>query len=336
MPNYATTSGPLLLGYLFNWGLFGVLSVQVYFYYLAFPRDRRMKKLLVAGIYLLELAQTILMTHDAFGTYAIHYGDVSFLYNLQLLPFSIPFLSALVSCAVQMHYGYLLRILSGSRILGLTVAFFAFIQVTAALVQAAQDIVIDKFPLSSKSFASETVWLSGSVICDLIIAFAMTYILMRKDTGFPATHALISKLVRIVVETGCLTAVTTIVTLVLFITVPDKGYYPCLTMVLAKLYSNSLLAILNSRIRIEGVHSHPSVQMAAGSSLDFYGRNTAGHRAALPFAGAMEVGPHIVDVHNQRHTETWDASDDMHIIPIFRTRSKVSTVQDQDSVLTKA
>lgn len=164
------------------------------FYFLAFPRDRRVTKSLVSGIYILELAQTVLLTHDAFGTYAVHYGDDSFLNNMQLIPLSVPIFSGLglsflfvssaganmciaVSCAVQMHYGYLLRMLSGSRLLGLTVAFvscsfclwrrkrelieysqFSVIQCSAAFVQGVQAFIInDISALATKAFASETV-----------------------------------------------------------------------------------------------------------------------------------------------------------------------------------
>ena len=89
-----------------------------------------------------------------------------------------------------MHYGNLLRILSGSKVLGSTVAIvsrplsciarFSFtksiqlslIQVSAALVQAGQTIAIkDRFPLSRKSFVSETVrketLFSGDICADL-------------------------------------------------------------------------------------------------------------------------------------------------------------------------
>ena len=153
-----------MLGYLFNWGLLGVLSVQVCeselayvfseerhtqrlsqdFYCVAFPGDRRFTKSLVAGVYILELTQTIMLTHDAFGTYAIHFDDIPFLDTIQLLPLSVPIFSGLgshipkrfvsfiaahsiaVSFIVQMYYGYLLRMLSGSRLLGLMVCFVSF------------------------------------------------------------------------------------------------------------------------------------------------------------------------------------------------------------------
>lgn len=114
--------------------------------------------------------------------------------------------------------------------------------------------------------------------------------------------------------------------MVLFISFRDKPYFTCLALALAGLYSNSLLAILNSRIRIEGVHTHPSVQMTAGSSLAFYAQDATSRRMQLPYASvvgrtvdASNTGTHVFDVRIHRHTETWTATDD--IIPIDGTVS---------------
>ncbi|KLO12207.1 hypothetical protein SCHPADRAFT_941394 [Schizopora paradoxa] len=338
---YLRSSGPLLLGYLFNWGLFGVLSVQVYFYHLGFPKDRRSTKIVVAGIYILELTQTILMTRDAFDTYAIHYGDASFLNNIQLLSLSIPIFSGLISCAVQMHYGYMMRMLSGSRLLGLTVAFFSIIQCSAAIVQGVQDFCINELTeLSTRAFASETVWLAGSAICDLIIAFGMTFILLRKDTKLPTTHALITKLVRIIVETGCLTAISATTQMALFIIIRDKPYFACLALALAKLYSNSLLAILNSRIHIEGVHADSTIPMTPRSGIAFARQSTTERHMDIPYASTIgrtfdETIPHVVDVRVHRCMETWPVPDDMNLM--VDTKSKGSTMtQNLDSTLNEA
>ncbi|KLO12211.1 hypothetical protein SCHPADRAFT_905326 [Schizopora paradoxa] len=339
--NTAPLSGPLLLGYLFNWGLFGVLSVQVYYYHLAFSRDHRWTKITVAGVYILELAQTILVTHDAFDTYAIHFGDISALDNVGLLPLSVPIFSGLVSCVVQLHYGNMLRVLSGSRLLGLAVASLSILQCIAAIVMGAQIFHINELSALSMKFSpSPTVWLVGSAACDLIIAFGMTFILLRKDTKLPATHALITKLVRIIVETGCLTAVTATVQLILSICIRDKPYFLCLALALAKVYSNSLLAILNSRIRIEGVHPGSVAQMGPGSGISFAGQNTIERRLELPYASNGTMGrivdntvPHIVDVRVCRCRETWPVSDDKDMIPM----SDMNSVNlDSESISSKA
>ena len=123
-------------------------------------------------------------------------------------------------------------------------------------------------------------------------------------------------------------AFTATIQMALFISLPDKPYFTCIGLALAKLYSNSLLAILNSRIRIEGVHTNSTAQMTAGSSLAFYGQSAASRRTALPYASAIRKddnnGPHIVDVRIQHHTETWTAADDM--IPMDDTVSSYSVI----------
>jgi len=157
----------------------------------------------------------------------------------------------------------------------------------------------------------------------------MTYVLLQKDTRLPATHAFITKFVRVIVETGCLTAISAIIQLALFIWLPDKPYFTCIGLALAKLYSNSLLAILNSRIRLEGSHNAPSAQVVRGSSLAFYERG--GRRTALPYAREDENTTHVVDVRIQQHTETWIETDD---IPMNDTESKMSPApRDLDSCL---
>jgi hypothetical protein len=44
-------------------------------YYLAFPKDARSIKILVTVVYLIETAQTMLITSDCFNTYARNFGN---------------------------------------------------------------------------------------------------------------------------------------------------------------------------------------------------------------------------------------------------------------------
>jgi hypothetical protein len=53
-------TAPLLFGTIFNWALFGVLTIQVYIYNLNFSEDKRLIKVLVYSTYALEVFQTAL------------------------------------------------------------------------------------------------------------------------------------------------------------------------------------------------------------------------------------------------------------------------------------
>jgi len=207
-PNITSIAGPMFIGCVLNWGLYGVLSVQVYMYYLSFPNDRWIPKALVYTLYLIETAQVIIVTNDSFDTYARGFGNLDSLASVKLEWLAVPVLCGIVSCAVQLYYAYRLLLLSGSRLLASTISVIAIVQGIAGVVSGARACILKSFTvLASDKFMTSavTVWSAGSAMVDVIIALAMTIVLSRKDTGLPNTHEIVSKIIRMVVETGCLT-----------------------------------------------------------------------------------------------------------------------------------
>ncbi|KAF8876181.1 hypothetical protein BD779DRAFT_1629596 [Infundibulicybe gibba] len=248
-----SSAGPLLLGYLFNWGLYGVLSVQVYLYYLAFPKDRLPTKCLVLGLYLVETLQTILVTHDAFTTFARDFGDLPSLNVAQLEGLSTPMLSGIVSCTVQLFFTYRIYLLSKSKLLASVLCLIALMQGSAGIATGVKTLQIDDWTkIQLEAFVSCTVWLVGAAVCDIMIAISMVYYLSRSDTGFSSTHVLISRLIRLTIETGSMTAIVATIDIALFLGFPHNNYHTTPALLLAKLYSNTLIVTFNSRLRITG------------------------------------------------------------------------------------
>ncbi|KIM49806.1 hypothetical protein M413DRAFT_21944 [Hebeloma cylindrosporum] len=87
--------GPQILTVLLNSGLLGVLSVQVYLYYLAFPNDRSYMKCLVYGIYFLEFVQSVFIVEAGFQTFVNGFGDFEVLNQIKTQWLSIPVLTAI-------------------------------------------------------------------------------------------------------------------------------------------------------------------------------------------------------------------------------------------------
>ena len=68
-------------------------------YYIAFPKDKRLPKAIVATVYTLETLQIILSTRDAFRNFGTGWGSMSELDSVGWLWFSVPVLGALsMSC----------------------------------------------------------------------------------------------------------------------------------------------------------------------------------------------------------------------------------------------
>ncbi|KAK0480963.1 hypothetical protein EDD18DRAFT_1113404 [Armillaria luteobubalina] len=243
-----------IIGCLLNWGLFGILSVQLYLYYLAFPDDRRFTKYLVYCIYVIEFVQTVLNAHDVFAMFGYGFGDLDTLTGMNDNWFSIPIMSAIVACIGQVFYAYRIFILSKSRIILILVICVSLTSSVAAVIlgvhtfQAAN--VTEMNNRNSQIVAG--IWCGASALCDILIAICMTYYLLRSTTNFRRTRVLVTKIICLTIETGSMTAVVALLSFFLLIASPQKSFYITPSVLMPRLYANTVYIVLNSRIRIIG------------------------------------------------------------------------------------
>ncbi|KAK0480978.1 hypothetical protein EDD18DRAFT_1337096 [Armillaria luteobubalina] len=250
----AELSGPYIVAGLLNWGLFGTLSVQLYLYYLAFPNDRRSLKYLVYGIYVTEFMQTMFVAHDMFAMYGYGFGDLDALTKMNFLWITVPIMSAIVSCVGQIFYAYRIFVLSKSRIIPISIICVSLTSSVAAMitgVYAFEASTVLKLGDRKTSIAIG-IWCGASALCDILIAICMTYYLMRRNTGFHRTRVLVTKIIRLTIETGSVTAIVTLLTFILFIGFPGHTYHSAPALLVPKLYANAIYMVLNSRFQIIG------------------------------------------------------------------------------------
>ncbi|KIM49810.1 hypothetical protein M413DRAFT_21947 [Hebeloma cylindrosporum] len=281
-------SGPQFLSGLLNSGLLGVLSVQVYLYYLAFGNDRASLKCLVYGIYILEIAQSVLVIESGFRTFVVGFGDVEGFNRVRTLWLSVPTMTAIGEFSrranpdsnvhrgtffVQGYYAHRISILGQSKKVAGTIIALSFIQLgggipvgvhsqqkkylqtTDMLALQAVSLGVRTTPLQICSRISvnttSQLWLIGSVLCDIIIAVCMIYYLSRCDTTVKQTKMVLKKVIRLTIETGSLTAVIGIMCFVLS-SIPAIPYYYQFPMgIIGKVYANSMLVLINSRMVLD-------------------------------------------------------------------------------------
>ncbi|KAJ6528750.1 hypothetical protein DFH09DRAFT_1371166 [Mycena vulgaris] len=247
-------SGPLLIGAFLNWGLFGTLSVQVYLYYQAFPNDRRITKCLVYILFSFGVVETILITYDAFATFGYGFGDVSAVTKLRLKWLTIPGIGGLVAFIGQSFYAYRIYLLSKSWFIPVFILALSLVSVVAAFLGSASGLEAQHVTglTTAKNTAIAGVWLVSSCATDIIIAGCMAYYLSTVDSAYQQTRAFLSKLIRLTIETGSVTALATLTTLALFFAFPNRIYNFVPALMIPTLYTNTVLAVLNARIRIVG------------------------------------------------------------------------------------
>ncbi|KAF4611507.1 hypothetical protein D9613_003876 [Agrocybe pediades] len=243
--------GPPLIGAVLHLVLFGVLSTQVYLYFLVFPSDAMPIRLLVFGIYILEVTQSLFLIHDMFHIFASGFGNLLIFDQVGTRWFSVPVLTSIVAFVAQTFYAYRLRIIAQSKILASVILLLAFVQLCGGLVIAVQfknAVLVTQF-LGKKVYGTTGIWNGASAACDVLIAVAMTVYLKRRDTGVKQTTVLLRQIIRLTIETGLITAAVAILNLVLAVLPNQPNYYMASAIVLGKLYSNSTLALLNNRLK---------------------------------------------------------------------------------------
>ncbi|KAF8957717.1 hypothetical protein BDZ97DRAFT_1762705 [Flammula alnicola] len=243
---------PLVLAHLFNWLLAGILSVQVYVYHLSFPNDSTRIKTLVYCVYFMHMLQLGFTAKTAVRALADGFGNFTILNEIGTIWVDVSIMISLPAFISQMLYVHRIRILSGSKLLARVIVLLAMFQLAMGIVNTVpsrgspmEALVTDIF--TPRVILVNTIQNSANALCDIMIAITMTYYLSRGQSGIRQTRTLLNKLIRLIIAT-----IVTIINLVLLIVASGHSYYFITTGgVLGQLYTNSILALLNSRSRSE-------------------------------------------------------------------------------------
>ncbi|KAK0183644.1 hypothetical protein F5146DRAFT_1148916 [Armillaria mellea] len=291
------SSGSMVVACLLHWGLFGTLSLflSTDLYYLAFPKDRKFTKFLIYGIYIVEIVQTILITQDAFSVFGYGFGDLEALTNVHF-SWLVPIMSGISASVGQGFYAYRIFILSRSRIVPAFIicvslaSFVASIVAGVCIFQGGDITKLNNNPRMSISIGISCV---GYALCNIAIAICMTYYLMRSKPGFRRTKILVTKLIRLIIETGSLTAVVALVILILFFPFPHQVFYVTPAMIISKLYANTMYMVLNLRIQIMGgwdtYTSSTDMEITSAMMRDITSHSTQGEQRTPVVAITKEV-----------------------------------------------
>ncbi|KAK0444986.1 uncharacterized protein EV420DRAFT_1277169 [Desarmillaria tabescens] len=265
-----------LIGTFLNLALYGVLCDQVYIYYISFPKDRLVTKSIVYVLWLVETVQTVINISDIFDIFCYDFGNLSELDDVHLTWFNVPILSGFVGCVCQLFYAWrMYKFSKKTRWISLTLSMIAFIQFAGAIgcgITAESHDHYSDLQTDLTIKVATMIWLGGSVLCDAAIAICMTYLLSQAHTGLKSTRVLISRLIRLTIETGTATATLAVIDIALFLAYPNNNYHTVPAICLVKVYSNTILAVCNSRMttRIRGgredstLHSYESFDLLHG------------------------------------------------------------------------
>jgi len=252
-------NGPLFIGSILNWGLLGILVLQVYIYSRAGYRDNKWIRALVGTIFVLDILQTIFATHCVWNILILGWGDPTVFAHPPWTSATFPIMSGLIGSLVQTFFAWRIWVLQKTRLAMCTailIVLIALMQCISGIVFSIRTLFIDILNINSLR-SGVIVWLVGALACDVIIVVAMLIILYdaRRPPIFERTLDLIDKLTIRTVHSGAVTAVAATVELVLFLVAPENFMHDTPVLFLGKLYSNILMANLNGRLKNDSTYA---------------------------------------------------------------------------------
>ncbi|KAG7087218.1 hypothetical protein E1B28_013199 [Marasmius oreades] len=257
IPNLEPITAPLLLGSMFNWGLWGILACQTYLYRVYFPKDKPVFKALIYGTFLLETIQTALSTHDTYMWFVRGFGDPSVLGKTLISPFDVPMMGAVIALVVQLFYVYRIYSLNNSWAwFCVLIVMITFAQTVGSFIGGIRGLKAGTFAEAPDSTSVVYLWLVGEAVADLMIAGAMFFSLVyaRRST-YRLSQDILFKVVILIIESNTLTAGIAVLSLIMFAGFPKQNWFTCPTLILGKVYANSLLVSFNNRIVLRNIAS---------------------------------------------------------------------------------
>ncbi|KAL0954236.1 hypothetical protein HGRIS_005364 [Hohenbuehelia grisea] len=229
--------------------LFGVILAQVYFYFNAYPKDRRAFKWIVSITFVFELLLFLVSFIDAWYKLGAGWGNSAALVTTHWSVALLWFLSPTVSFIVQLFYAHRIYTAAGYRIISGVIVLLVMVSLVLSYFTGIKN-VISKLPNFGDVATARLVLVIFvlAVVSDIIIAVSTITILAlsKRKTRFKSTKARLQKLVLLSAETGSMTASIALLAFILFKTAPGT-YYLIFGSIGDKAYAISMLASLNSR-----------------------------------------------------------------------------------------
>ncbi|KAJ8490067.1 hypothetical protein ONZ51_g2548 [Trametes cubensis] len=268
VPALDNTFGAIQLGTFVGLIVYGITLHQYYRYIRSYPGDSRVLKCLVFVVvdmdnsvehaYMVRIhtyrfeIQTRAHVSTSYYYLTTNYFHPEVLENgvwsLNLLPVS----SAVVMLAAQSFFARRVWILGrGFRPLVIVVSMLCVAEF-AASTEAFTQYSFAKF--------SHYTWLVSTgftlaMAADWVLMFVLIYILHSNRTGFQSTDSMIDLMILYTVNTGVLTGIVDLLSVIFAFYAPRHLIYIALGIVGKKLYATTLLAALNSRNSLK-THGH--------------------------------------------------------------------------------
>ncbi|KAF4608121.1 hypothetical protein EYR40_000465 [Pleurotus pulmonarius] len=267
------TMGAALIGCILAAALYGVSTVQTFFYFTHYSRDPWYTQQIVLAVWVFDTLHQALITHTVYHYVISNYFNPIALGNMIWSILLEVLVNGFIGLIVQSYLMHRIWRLSGKKlwplflIVGthlpssqplLTIA--SYLQGPFILGEFVCSLVFTILSLQMTTFAELTslkgLSMTVNVLAaagDLLISICLVLMLHKRRTGFKKSNTIISRLIIFTINTGLLTTMCAIASLISILVWDATLIYVTFFFCIGRFYANTLLATLNARSIIRNV-----------------------------------------------------------------------------------
>ncbi|KAI6033984.1 hypothetical protein BKA83DRAFT_4183361 [Pisolithus microcarpus] len=304
-----STFGAYLIGVVISAVLYGVTCVQVWYYYVSYPTDPWHIKSLVFAVFASDTVHQALVTHSA---YIYLVSDITNPAGLQDLVWSLiveVLFNAITAFLVQCFLSMRVYRLSNKSIPVTVIVMSSVIaEFVLSITYVAKALPIQTFAglLELKGISSAVN--ATTAASDVLIAGCLCFLLQKSRTGFRRSDTMINKLMLFSLNTGLLTGIFAVASLISISVWPDAFIYIAFYFCVGRLYCNSLLATLNARRIIRAASTDDDLSMSLQGARK---TNLATSQRPVPNNISIKIDTTHELVRDDVRDEQYSASGDM-------------------------
>lgn len=304
-----STFGAYLIGVVISAILYGVTCVQVWYYYVSYPTDPWHIKSLVFAVFASDTVHQALVTHSA---YIYLVSDITNPAGLQDLVWSLiveVLFNAITAFLVQCFLSMRVYRLSNKSIPVTVIVMSSVIaEFVLSITYVAKALPIQTFAglLELKGISSAVN--ATTAASDVLIAGCLCFLLQKSRTGFRRSDTMINKLMLFSLNTGLLTGIFAVASLISISVWPDAFIYIAFYFCVGRLYCNSLLATLNARRIIRAASTDDDLSMSLQGARK---TNLATSQRPVPNNISIKIDTTHELVRDDVRDEQYSASGDM-------------------------
>lgn len=279
MAGIEETFGALLVGVLIGAIFFGVTNLQVYIYFQTYVQDRIWTRATVCYLWVIDALCVAFSFHMMYYYLVICYFDPSGLDTIIWSFKAQAILTTVTVSSVQALYATRIwALVKSSPNQHVHIRYVLPIVVTVLVLAGSAATIVCSWELTSTASPNAVLsreWttdypLSVWTGADAVIAVSLCYLLRGMRTGHYNTETVISKLTLYAITTGASTTLFSLSAIIVAGTSPNTFVMGVFKLLMAKLYINSFVAMLNARqtLRQEAVAANQGIEISLPSTQD--------------------------------------------------------------------